>query len=170
MTRNRGFKRLVRQRSAKTGESYATALRHLRGSKENIVTTPETDEQTCRLCGCTGGPDSALLRGRVPVCRECHERFREVFRMHLEPAALEHAVSLDSLMGPHVYDVPKEGEWYVHLHTFLPGLVIGRRGATAQAIRSSLVELTGDEGFRLNIVEHGHPGCRNKPKAESVAT
>jgi predicted RNA-binding protein YlqC (UPF0109 family) len=170
MTRNRGFKRLVRQRAAKTGESYAIAFRQLRDSKEKSVTTPETTEQTCRLCSSSNTPESALLRGRVSVCRNCHARFREVLRAHLEPVALEHAVSLDSIMGTLVYDVPKEGQWYVHLHTFLPGLVIGRRGVTAAAIRASLVELTGDDRFHLNLVEHGHPGCWKKPEDQEETT
>jgi hypothetical protein len=170
MTRNRGFKRLVRERSAKTGESYAIALRQLRDSKENPVTTPETTDETCRLRGSPDTPDTSLLRGRVSVCRNCHERFREVFRAHLEPLAVEQAVSLDSIMGTLVYDVPKEGQWYVHLHTFLPGLVIGRRGVTAAAIHASLVELTGDDQFQLNLVEHGHPGCWKKPDEQATTT
>jgi hypothetical protein len=157
MTSNKGRKRLVRQRSAKTGESYAAALRQLRASKEISVTTPDT----CHLCDRPDGADVRLLRaGKVPVCRDCHERFMAVLRTHLEPVADEHAVTLESVIDTLAYDAPSDdARWYVHLHTFRPGLVIGKRGVTAQAIRDDLVALTGDERFRLNIVEHGHPGC-----------
>jgi hypothetical protein len=159
---------LVRQRSAKTGESYAAALRQLQHSKETSVTTPEpepeTEAKTCRLCGAPDTPEAPLLRvGRTRICGGCHDRFLDIFRTHLEPAAAEHAVTLDSVMSTVVYDTTKDGDWKVNLHTFRPGVVIGRRGATAAAIRASLVELTGDPRFHLNLVEHGHPGCTSKP-------
>ena len=56
-----------------------------------------------------------------------------------------------------------EGDhWVVHLHTFRPGPVIGPRGATAQALRTALVELTDDAKLRLNLVEHHGRGCKSE--------
>lgn len=55
--------------------------------------------------------------------------------------------------------VPEGVSWVVHLHTLQPGVVIGRQGATADKIRKSLVEVTGDDRLRLNIVGHEVFGC-----------
>ena len=166
MTKNKARKRLVRQRSAKTGESYAAALRQLLASKETPMATPEPTTTTPpRSCTCCGEPESSerrLLLAGVPICRPCDERFRAVFRTHLEPAADSVSRPLDHAMTALVY-TRRDDRWYLHLHSFLPGLVIGRRGATAQAIHDDLVAMTGDDRLHLNIVEHGHPGCSKKP-------
>lgn len=46
-----------------------------------------------------------------------------------------------------------EGNWRLTLRTSTPGRVIGRGGATADALRAALAEHLGDPGLRLNIVE-----------------
>jgi ribosomal protein S3 len=53
----------------------------------------------------------------------------------------------------------KDDHWYLHLHTFRPGMVIGRRGVTAQAILDDLREMSGDDRLALNLVGHDGAGC-----------
>lgn len=167
MTRNKARKNLVRQRSAKTGESYSAALRQLLASKETPMTTTTTTETTTRSCTmCGEGPSDSkvlLFAGRAPICRECDESFRAVFRNHLIPLADAASAPLDQFMSTIAYDT-KDDHWVVHLHTFRPGPVIGQRGATVQALRADLVELTGDAELRLNLVEHQGRGCKNEPE------
>lgn len=170
MTRNKARKKLVRQRSAKTGESYSAALRQLLATKETPVSTttnPETTERRCAMCG-QGPSDSKVLlfAGQAPVCRGCDDRFRSVFRNHLTPLADAASAPLDQFMSTIAYETRDE-HWVVHLHTFRPGPVIGHRGATAEALRDDLVELTGDEKLQLNLVEHQARGCKRETEPSS---
>jgi predicted RNA-binding protein YlqC (UPF0109 family) len=50
------------------------------------------------------------------------------------------------------------GNWRLTLRTSTPGRVIGRRGATADALRAALAERLGDPGLTLNIAEARPPG------------
>jgi hypothetical protein len=59
MTKNSGFKRLVRTRMAKTGESYSAALAILRGSNK-----------TSCVCG-----RADCFTDRQFVCKECSEAY-----------------------------------------------------------------------------------------------
>jgi ribosomal protein S3 len=52
-------------------------------------------------------------------------------------------------------DVESDDDVTVVLHTRTPGLLIGRRGATADAIRSKLQDVVDDGVVRLNIREVG---------------
>lgn len=165
MTRNKARKNLVRQRSAKTGESYSTALRQLLATKETpmgTTTNPETTERRCTMCG--EGPSASkvlLVAGQAPICHDCDDRFRSVFRNHLTPLADAASAPLDQFMSTIAYATEAD-HWVVHLHTFRPGPVLGPRGATVQALRDDLVELTGDEELRLNLIEHQARGCRSE--------
>jgi ATP-dependent Clp protease ATP-binding subunit ClpX len=73
MTKRKHFKRRVRERSAKTGESYTTALRHLRvHTEEQPMTTTETSLLTCSFCGKTSKLVQKLIAGPgVYICDEC---------------------------------------------------------------------------------------------------
>lgn len=51
-----------------------------------------------------------------------------------------------------------DGHWRVRVRTLTPGHVIGRRGATADAVRAAIAEQLGDPRVRLDIVETGGPG------------
>jgi hypothetical protein len=73
MTKRKHFKRRVRERSAKTGESYTSALRHLRvTTKESPMTTTENAVITCSFCGKTQHEVKKLIAGPgVYICDEC---------------------------------------------------------------------------------------------------
>ena len=84
MTQNKKFKRLVRTRAAKTGESYATAYRHLRAphTEEPPMTnteipesdTPEADAEqvACSFCGKSQKQVKKLIAGPgTYICDEC---------------------------------------------------------------------------------------------------
>jgi ribosomal protein S3 len=61
---------------------------------------------------------------------------------------------------PALVFAPDGDSWVVHLHTFQPGVVVGRQGVTASKIRQSLLEVkNGDDRLRLNIVPHEFFGC-----------
>lgn len=160
MTRSKARKKLVRERSAKTGESYSAALRQLLATKETpMSTTTQTSESRCTMCDQGPAQSKALLvAGSAPICVECDESFRSVFREHLAPVAQAFSAPLDQFMSTVAYE-HDDDHWVLHLHTFRPGPVIGQRGATAQALRDALVELSGDQGLRLNLVEHRARGC-----------
>lgn len=168
MTRNKARKKLVRQRSAKTGESYSAALRQLLATKESPMSTTTTTDATARRCTmCGQGPSDSkvlLVAGQAPICHECDESFRAVFRNHLTPVADSASAPLDQFMSAIAYET-RDDHWVVHLHTFRPGFVIGHRGATAQALRADLVELTGDEKLALNLVEHQGRGCKSESES-----
>ena len=75
MTSRKHLKRLVRARAAKTGESYATALRHLRTRKE-VPVMSDTDESPvvaiCSFCKKTNKQVGKLIAGPgVYICDEC---------------------------------------------------------------------------------------------------
>jgi ribosomal protein S3 len=48
--------------------------------------------------------------------------------------------------------------WMVCVRTLTPGHVIGRRGVTADALRSAIAERLNDPRLQLNIVEVGGTG------------
>lgn len=164
MTRNRARKDLVRKRSAKTGESYTAALRQLLASKEIPMSTtpsPETPDRSCTMCGDTHSDSKVLLyAGSAPMCRECDERFRSVFRNHLAPIAETASAPLDQFMSTIAYE-SKDDTLVVHLHTFRPGLVIGHRGATVRALHADLLEIVGARRLQVNLVEHQGRGCKS---------
>src|SRR5687767_14547664 len=119
MTRNKARKNLVRQRSAKTGESYSAALRQLLANKETPLSTTTNDTtkttRVCTMCG-EGPTDSKVLlvAGSAPICRECDESFRVVFRKHLNPVADSFSAPLDQFMTAIAYET-KDHHWVVHL-------------------------------------------------------
>lgn len=80
MTENKKFKRLVRARAARTGESYSTSLQHLRARKteEPQMTdtqTPESEAEvvTCSFCGKSQKDVKKLIAGpaQIYICDEC---------------------------------------------------------------------------------------------------
>jgi hypothetical protein len=154
MTRNKGRKRLVRQRTAKTGESYTAALRQLRATKEKSMSTT-TDQPTrmtrCAVCKTEDDGTTPFVVAGATFCSDCHARLTTAVRLPLEPEAARTRRPMDFLVSCLVF-VPDGDHLVVHLHTLQPGLVIGARGETADRIRSALVDVTGDAGLRLNIV------------------
>ena len=159
MTRNKARKRLVRQRSDKTGESYTAALRQLLANKEKSVSTiPMDRSELCALCRTDDDGTTNFVTVGLTFCISCHERLATAVRNHLEPEAARMRRPLDFFLSALVV-VPDGDAWVVHLHTLQPGHVIGRRGETADAIRASLVEITQQDRLRLNIVPHEPFGC-----------
>jgi hypothetical protein len=77
MTERKHLKRLVRARAAKTGESYAAALRHVRSRQtEEIMPTtgrtPAAELVQCSFCGKTQNKVSKIIAGPgVYICNEC---------------------------------------------------------------------------------------------------
>jgi len=83
MTENKKFKRLVRARAARTGESYSTSLQHLRARKteETKMTETETPEAPtpeesdiihCSFCGKSQKDVKKLIAGPGSyICDEC---------------------------------------------------------------------------------------------------
>ncbi|HUR48960.1 MAG TPA: ClpX C4-type zinc finger protein, partial [Acidimicrobiales bacterium] len=78
MTENKKFKRLVRARSARTGESYSTSLQHLRARKTEDLPmtetqTPEWETLSCSFCGKSQKQVKKLIAGpaAVCICNEC---------------------------------------------------------------------------------------------------
>jgi ATP-dependent Clp protease ATP-binding subunit ClpX len=84
MTSHKHGKRFARRRAAKTGESYVTALRHVRASnKETVMSTTDTTDTTdttepthelvrCSFCGKSQKQVVKLIAGPgVCICDEC---------------------------------------------------------------------------------------------------
>ena len=73
MTAKKRFKRLVRRRAAKTGESYTAALRHFREHvEEEAVTSPKTPSGNCSFCGKANSDVKKLIAGPgVYICDQC---------------------------------------------------------------------------------------------------
>jgi hypothetical protein len=156
MTRSKGRKRLVRQRTAKTGESYTAALRQLRATKERSVsTTTEQPRRTanCAVCQAEDDGTASFIVAGATFCEACHVRLTAAVRTPLEPEIARTRRPIDFFVSSLVF-VPDGDHLVVHLHTLQPGLVIGAQGQAADRIRSALVGITGDAGLRLNIVPH----------------
>ena len=81
----------------------------------------------------------------------CLEEFRSVAEILLDHVPAETDISSVELVFP-------ESRWQVRVRTRTPGLVIGRRGARADAIRSAMAEKLRDVSLQLNIEEAGGPG------------
>jgi hypothetical protein len=74
MTVDKDLKRLVRARMAKTGESYTSALRHIRArdSADQPRTRPKDGVLNCSFCGRSQHDVIGLIRGpSVYICNEC---------------------------------------------------------------------------------------------------
>ena len=73
MTSRKNLKRLVRQRAAKTGESYSTALRHVRDQRtEKPVSTEQDHVIKCSFCSKSQKQVKKLIAGPgVYICDEC---------------------------------------------------------------------------------------------------
>jgi len=74
MTTRKNLKRLVRARAAKTGESYTTALRHVRShpTEDHVSDTPTTNFILCSFCNKTQKEVKKLIAGPgVYICEEC---------------------------------------------------------------------------------------------------
>jgi hypothetical protein len=78
MTSGKHRKRLVRQRTARTGESYTTALRHIRSRQEGHMSTsstpsaPEKVLASCTFCGTPSTQVKKIIAGPgVYICDEC---------------------------------------------------------------------------------------------------
>ena len=198
MTTRKRFKRLVRARAAKTGESYVTALRHFRDTsppedpmshKEDIPMYTEAPLK-CSFCGKSQTMVKKVIAGPgVYICDECivlcveiiapspEERAglldrartpsadsddepnalspdleREIRRIVGDAVTRTQAAATDAPDTDRSVEVDAvDGVVRVTIRTAYPGLVIGRRGATADDLRSQLAELTGGE-VRLNVV------------------
>ena len=57
----------------------------------------------------------------------------------------------------------------VNIHTAKPGIVIGRGGAGAEALKKEIEAFTGKRGFNLNIMEIKQPETDAQLVAENVA-
>jgi hypothetical protein len=79
MTKRKHLKRRVRERSAKTGESYAAALRHLRTRNKE---SPMSDTEiliSCSFCSKTNKMVKKLIAGPgVYICDDCIRLCNEI--------------------------------------------------------------------------------------------
>ena len=72
------------------------------------------------------------------------------FRIVVE-TLLEHVAADTDIAA---VEMTRSGErWRVDVRTRTPGRVIGRRGATADAVRASMAERLGDPHLQVNIAE-----------------
>lgn len=198
MTTRKRFKRLVRARAAKTGESYATALRYFRD--KNPPEEPMSQDEDspmyteaplkCSFCGKSQTIVKKVIAGPgVYICDECVVLCVEIIAPSqderaelLERAGAQAADPEDELsrVSPELElgirrivddtltrtraaasDAPETtpsvdvtaiaGVVRVTIRTTFPGLVIGRRGATVDDLRSQLEALIGGE-VRVNVV------------------
>ena len=198
MTTRKRFKRLVRARAAKTGESYATALRHFRDINPRGGSMAHDDDTLtytepplkCSFCGKSQTMVKKVIAGPgVYICDECVVLCVEIIAPSQEERAglfggagapsadsndeanalspsldqdirrlvddalnrIQAATTGNPEMGRSVEVDALAGVVRVTIRTAFPGLVIGRRSATADDLRSQLAELTGGE-VRLNVV------------------
>jgi ribosomal protein S3 len=79
------------------------------------------------------------------------EEFRSVTEILLDGVPAETDIASVELAYP-------DSHWMVRVRTRTPGRVIGRRGATADALRSAMAEKLDDGRLQLNIEEAGGPG------------
>jgi hypothetical protein len=79
------------------------------------------------------------------------EDFRSVADVLLDGVPADTDISSVGLGFP-------DGHWLVGVRTRTPGRVIGRRGATADALRAALAEELSDPQLKLDIAEAGRPG------------
>ena len=92
---------------------------------------------------------------------------REVIRERLSKEADSAGVALDTVMSV-VFFEGSHGHRTVHVHSFRPGIAIGRRGTVALELREGLRALTGDSDLSLNV--HGHQadhGCGERRRASA---
>ncbi|MFP5318816.1 MAG: ClpX C4-type zinc finger protein [Acidimicrobiia bacterium] len=153
MTTKKRLKRLVRERAAKTGESYTAALRHFR-----TATTEESpmEDRSCSFCGKRKSQVDKLVAGPgVYICNECIQLCWEIISP--QSPDQEGNAGLDRRMREYLEaklaglgaPVPRidtrfeDGAVRIDVHTPRPGLVIGSRGRTAEEIRAVLAELSG---------------------------
>ena len=84
---------------------------------------------------------------------------QEVVREHLRPVAKEYQKPLDPGVVSAIMFDRESGEggesehWVVHVYSLSPGLVIGKKGDTARALRSELCRVSGDGDLQLNIID-----------------
>jgi transcription elongation factor Elf1 len=103
MTANKRFKRIVRGRAEKTGESYTAALRHFPkpgGSNVTTDTTPEEGVFQCSFCGKSRHEVVKIIAGAgVYICNECVQLCNEIIEQEgLVPTGAFEA-STDALLG-----------------------------------------------------------------------
>jgi len=84
----------------------------------------------------------------VPSAKE----FRSVAQLLLDRVSDGTDISAIELTFP-------DAHWRVVVRTLTPGHVIGRRGATADAIRTAMAEQLDDARLQLNIEEFRGPGA-----------
>jgi ribosomal protein L37AE/L43A len=91
MTTGKHGKRLARQRAALTGETYTTALRHLRTLREESVSEVTTKVMAnCSFCGKPNTQVKKLIAGPgIFICDECVGLCREIIEEEagLDPQA-----------------------------------------------------------------------------------
>lgn len=169
MTTRKRLKRLVRQRAAKTGESYTAALRHFRNgtakepSMDSDEPRPTADDPSCSFCGKAKSQITKLVAGPgVFICDQCIQLCYEIIAPYSPSAAAtskDNALNADldrsirqfleaklARLGAPVLGIDtrfEEDTVRVDIHTSRIGAVIGPRGRTADEIRAVLSEMTG---------------------------
>lgn len=93
---------------------------------------------------------------------------RDVISTFLTPIAEENSRPLWGLMTAVMFD-KKDGDWIVYLYSLSPGLVIGRRGVTATALREALRDAMGESGLQMDVVDFGkHHAAVVEARAERL--
>ena len=107
MTARKHRKRLVRQRAARTGESYTAALRHLRNRTMEEATMSDTNDVlaeklfSCSFCTKSQKQVKKLIAGPgVYICDECVGLCDTILEQELtEPKAAVGNRSVDELLA-----------------------------------------------------------------------
>ena len=129
MTAKKRFKRMVRRRAVKTGESYSTALGHLRASQKepaDVTTTKPT--ANCSFCGKANTEVRKIVAGPgVYICDECVGLCNEVIEQVVrKPDSVPRAAqpSVDRLLAW----LPSVGQTLRSVEADLAGKVAELRG------------------------------------------
>lgn len=108
MTSRKHLKRLVRRRAALTGESYATALRTVRRTRqEDLVpasTPPDAAPQIVAYCSFCGKPNTEVKRlvagPGVLICDQCVELAASIIASSTDPTPEESARRAEQYTDP----------------------------------------------------------------------
>jgi len=97
---------------------------------------------------------------------------RDEYRQYLEEDSNIRKYLMEQLPNAAISSVDVErtrDKLQIDVHTARPGIVIGRKGAEADRLRTGLTEMTGNPNIKLNIVEIKQPELDAALIAQGVA-
>lgn len=158
MTTRKRFKRLVRTRAAKTGESYTAALRHFRDqtSRERAMSSnpEEAVDIRCSFCGKHKDQVQKIVAGPgVFICDECVLLCLEIVRPSERDAGSAVVVRGAQSTPPEErppLDPTLVGRVRQHVEEFLGQIAAGDEAGTP--LLTSIEVTTTPDGFRVDLV------------------